>query len=105
MFGGGPVPVLSPRGTDASVTSDHTSTQSITVAANNAQQWQGQPSSSSLKQARQKKKGKCHHCGNSGHWKKECRKRIAEEKNSGNGNGNSAGNGDGSTGGTAIYSA
>src|SRR5271168_5271685 len=84
---------------------DHTSTQSITVAANNAQQWQGQPSSSSPKQARQKKKGKCHHCGNSGHWKNECRKRIAEEKASGNGNGNSAGNGDGSTGGTAIYSA
>jgi len=83
--------------------SDHTSTQSITVAANNAQQWQGQPSSSSPKQARQKKKGKCHHCGKTGHWKNECRTRIAEEKNSGNGN--SAGNGDGSTGGTAIYSA
>ena len=83
--------------------SDHTSTQSITVAANNAQQWQGQPSSSSPKQARQKKKGKCRHCGKTWHWKNECRTRIAEEKNSGNGN--SAGNGDGRTGGTAIYSA
>src|SRR5271163_2273950 len=82
--------------------SDHTSAQSITVAANNAQQ--GQPSSSSPKQSRQKKKGKCHHCGYSGHWKNECRKRIAEEKASRNGNG-TAGNGDGSTGGTAIYSA
>jgi hypothetical protein len=75
--------------------SDNTSTQSITIAANNAQQ--RQPSSSSPKQARQKKKGKCHHCGKTGHWKNECKKRIAEEK--------AAGNGDGSTGGTAIYSA
>src|SRR5271169_3168316 len=56
--------------------SDHTpAAQSIMVAANNAQQWQGEPSSSSPKQARQKKKGKCHHCANSGHWKNECRKR------------------------------
>src|SRR5271170_2766870 len=78
--------------------SDNTSnsTQSITVAANNAQQ--RQPSSSSPKQAWQKKKDKCHHCGKTGHWKNECRTRIAKEKNSGNGN--SAGNGDGSTGGT-----
>ena len=84
--------------------SDQTLAQSITVAANNAQQ--GQLNSNSAKQARQKKKGKCHHCGAKGHWKNECRKRIAEERASGNSIGNgSAGNGDGSTGGTAIYSA
>ena len=58
--------------------SDHASAQSVVVAANNAQQ--GQPSSNSPKQARQKKKGKCHHCGLKGHWKNECKKRIAERK-------------------------
>src|SRR5271169_156272 len=44
--------------------SDHTA-QSITIAANNAQSTsrQGQPSSNSPKEARQKKKSKCHHCG------------------------------------------
>src|SRR5271170_7278019 len=82
--------------------SDHASAPSVGVAANNAQQ--GQPSSKSPKRAWQKKKGKCHHCGYSGHWKNECRKRIAEEKALRDGNG-TAGNGDGSTGGTAIYSA
>ena len=41
------------------------STQSIMVVANNAQQIQ--PSSSSPKQAWQKKKDKCHHCGKTGH--------------------------------------
>src|SRR5271156_5663449 len=67
--------------------SDHTA-QSITIVANNAQSTsrQGQPSSNSPKEARQKKKGKCHHCGKTGHWRNECRKRIAEEKTSGSGN-------------------
>jgi hypothetical protein len=84
--------------------SDHALAQSVVVAANNAQQ--GQPSSRSPKQARQKKKGKCHHCGKTGHWKNECRKRIAEERTSGNSNENgSTRNGTGNMGGTAIYSA
>src|SRR5271155_922041 len=69
--------------------SDHASAQSVVVAANNAQQ--GQPSSKSPKQARQKKKGTCHHCGLKGHWKNECRKRIAEDRGQSNENG-SAGN-------------
>ena len=72
------------------------------VAANNAQQ--RQPSSNSPKQARQKEKGQCHHCGLKGHWKNECRKLIAEEKGLSNENG-SAGNRTGNMGGTAIYSA
>src|SRR5277367_230014 len=82
--------------------SDHAMTQSITVAANTAQQ--GQPGSNSPKQARQKKKGKCHHCGLKGHWKNECRKRIAEERGNSNESG-SAGNRTGNIGGTAMYSA
>src|SRR5271155_3154351 len=82
--------------------SDHVTAQSVVVAANNAQQ--GQPSSKSPKQARQKKKGTCHHCGLKGHWKNECRKRIAEERGQSNENG-SAGNGTGNMGGTAMYSA
>ena len=81
--------------------SDHALAQSVLVAANNAQQ--GQPTSKSPKQARQKK-GKCHHCGLKGHWKNECRKRIAEERGLSNENG-PAGNGTGNMGGTAMYSA
>src|SRR5271156_4115621 len=81
--------------------SDHALAQSVVVAANNAQQ--GQPSSNSPKQVRQKK-GKCHHCWEKGHWKNECRKRIAEEKGLSNENG-SSGNGTGNIGGTAMYSA
>jgi hypothetical protein len=83
---------------------DHALVQSVVIAANNAQQ--GQPSSRSPKQARQKKKGKCHHCGKTGHWKNECRKRIAEEGMSGNSHENgSARNRTGTMGGTAVYSA
>src|SRR5271154_2462693 len=65
--------------------SDHTA-QSITIAANNAQSTsrQGQPSSNSPKEVRQ---GTCHHCGLKGHWKNECRKRIAEERGQSNENG------------------
>src|SRR5277367_3433913 len=82
--------------------SDRVIVQSVVIVSNNAQQ--GQPSSKFPKQAQQKKKGACHHCGLKGHWKNECRKQIAEERGLSNENG-SAGNGTGNMGGTVMYSA
>ena len=67
------------------------SLSAISGAANNAQ------TTPASKKSTSKKNGKCHHCGKKGHWKNECRKRIAEEK--------AVQEGNGGTGGTAIYSA
>lgn len=71
------------------------------VAAHNVQSTgkMKQSSPGSPKQAR-KKKGS-YHCGAKGHWENECKKRIVEERASGNGNGTVTG----TVGGAAIHSA
>lgn len=47
------------------------------------QQMQGKPGGRQGEKKSQRKKGNCFHCGKQGHFKSECRKRIAEEARQG----------------------